>query len=446
MIVLPGLFLLLAVGMSDEPNPGPSTIVGEVHDESGQPLAGATVFIDTAAPRVGIGVLCPSCYPDCRKSAVTDSAGRFALKDLDTGLKFRLLAYAKNHQPTYTEKHIVAEAGRVALTLKAHDLDRREPGRLVRGRVLNENGDPVGRAVIEPNGARRGESTQFGGMVELGIDPLAVTDDDGAFARGVGSGIDQLLVVIRAPYLAPKRAKLTPGESEPATISLGVGVTVTGRLLHEGKPVPGAALGMAQRDRNSETFLGSLVFACDDAGRFSFVNVPTHESFFLYGLMDSLEAVGSLKARPIFTESHGQTIDVGDLALEPGHSLRGRVVLSDGKPLPPNTRILLNRTEAWDTQTATIGDDGAFAFVGVPDEIVDLNISVPGYHLSKRNHSIDLYARAVEGRVDGDIDGLTLVLEPGEDNRREFGQIDQADYQEYRTRRAKRIAGANVEP
>jgi hypothetical protein len=446
MLVLPGLFLLLVTGISDEPAPSPSTIVGVVRDEAGRPLAEATVFVDTAVPRVGVGVLCPSCYPDCRKSAVSDAAGQFVLKDLDPNLKFRLLAFARNHQPTFTEKAIVSEAGRVVFTLKAHDLDRREANRVVRGRVVNENGDPVGRAVIEPNGARRGDSTQFGGMVELGIDPLAVSDDDGNFALGVASGFDQLLVVVRAPYLAPKRAKLTPGDAEVASITLGVGVTVTGRLLSDGRPLPGVALGMVQRDRSAETFLGSLVFGTNDAGRFSFVNVPTHDDLFLYGLMDSLKAYGSLKARLVRTESHGQTIDMGELTVEPGFRLAGRVVLSDGKPLPANTRLLLNRSEAWDTQTATLGDDGGFSFTGVPDEIVDLNISVPGYHLSKRNHGVDLYGRALEGRVDTDIDGLTIVFEPGDDGRRSFGPIDNAAYEEYRKRRATRISGIGTEP
>ena len=89
---------------------------------------------------------------------------------------------------------------------------------------------------------------------------------------------------------------------------------------------------------------------------------------------------------------------------------------------------------------------GAFTFAGVHDEIVDLNVSVPGYHLSKQNHSIDLYARALEGRVDADIDNLTIVLEPGDNTQRSFGPIDDAAYQEYRKRRATRFSGANTEP
>jgi hypothetical protein len=34
-----------------------TTLTGTVQDEQGKPLAGATVFISTAAPRKGVGVL-----------------------------------------------------------------------------------------------------------------------------------------------------------------------------------------------------------------------------------------------------------------------------------------------------------------------------------------------------------------------------------------------------
>ncbi len=35
----------------------PTTLAGVLRDESGHPIVGATVFVSTAAPRKGIGVL-----------------------------------------------------------------------------------------------------------------------------------------------------------------------------------------------------------------------------------------------------------------------------------------------------------------------------------------------------------------------------------------------------
>jgi hypothetical protein len=38
-------------------SPPPTEITGTVRDEQGRPIAGASVFISTAAPRQGVGVL-----------------------------------------------------------------------------------------------------------------------------------------------------------------------------------------------------------------------------------------------------------------------------------------------------------------------------------------------------------------------------------------------------
>jgi hypothetical protein len=67
----------------------------------------------------------------------------------------------------------------------AHELDRRNQERVVRGRFVNENGDPVARAIGEPASVQRGQSGHLGALDRLRIDVLAVTDDAGEFRLGV---------------------------------------------------------------------------------------------------------------------------------------------------------------------------------------------------------------------------------------------------------------------
>jgi hypothetical protein len=51
------MYLLLAAAcLAPDPAPRPS-LTGTVRDDRGRPLAKATVFIRTAAPRKGVGVL-----------------------------------------------------------------------------------------------------------------------------------------------------------------------------------------------------------------------------------------------------------------------------------------------------------------------------------------------------------------------------------------------------
>jgi hypothetical protein len=49
--------LVVAFALAALPSPTGLTLTGVVHDAGGQPLAGTTVFIRTAAPRQGVGVL-----------------------------------------------------------------------------------------------------------------------------------------------------------------------------------------------------------------------------------------------------------------------------------------------------------------------------------------------------------------------------------------------------
>jgi protocatechuate 3,4-dioxygenase beta subunit len=79
-----------AVGASARPD-----LTGVVKDEDGKGLGGATVFIYTAGPKEGAGILCPSCYADCRKRTTTDDAGHFKIESLDPSLLFRISGCGK---------------------------------------------------------------------------------------------------------------------------------------------------------------------------------------------------------------------------------------------------------------------------------------------------------------------------------------------------------------
>ena len=101
---------------------------------------------------------------------------------------------------------------------------------------------------------------------------------------------------------------------------------------------------MVQINRNVEGYLGHFEFGTDRDGRFAFANIPPMQDWYLYGLMDSLKGSGSIPVRTVKTGAHGSTLDVGDIEVQPGYRLTGRLVLADGKPVPPETRVLASRS------------------------------------------------------------------------------------------------------
>jgi hypothetical protein len=358
---------------------------------------------------------------------------------------FRLLVVAEGHVPTYSAKAIDPRAGHVKMTLKPHDLDRRDPALVLRGKVLDEDGNPVAGAVVEPFGFKTKGGAQFGGL--HGIDALAVTDDRGEFRIGVADKGTALYLKVNAAFLAPRR--LPPMEAGPMVheVKLITGATITGTVVKEGKPVAGVALGLVQKDRSAEGFLGELSIATDALGRFRFQNVGPDEPYFVYGLMDSCRPHGAIPIRQVLVGASGTEKDVGTLTFQIGHRLSGRLILADGKPVPQDTRVLISRQEAWDSQTAIVAPDGRFSFTGLPAEHYSLSVNLRGYHASPKNRSFDaLNGFRLVGTVKGDIEGLRFLLEPGPSPRPDFRKLKQNDWQEFERRRKAPLRGVPEPP
>ena len=175
---------------------------------------------------------------------------------------------ARGFAPAYTPKHLEPEAGDVAIRLKPHDLDRRKPERVVRGRVVNEDGDPVARSIVEPVGVSRGQggSFSFSALDRLGIDVLAVTDDDGEFRLGVGADGDALYLLIKASFLAPVQTnpyRCRAGARRDDQARPKASRLRTGRVVRKDRPLTDVGMGMVQVNRNVIGYLGHFEFGTD---------------------------------------------------------------------------------------------------------------------------------------------------------------------------------------
>lgn len=350
-----------------------------------------------------------------------------------------MLAVADGYTPARSEKAADPKAGPVKFTLKPHDLDTRDPARVLKGRVLDEAGKPLAGAVVEPFGFGKGNGAQFGGL--KGFDTLALTNAKGEFRLGVPEPDLAVYVYVSAPFKAPHRFQKLLAGPKAHNLMLYTGVSITGRLVKNGKPLNGVAVGAAQKDRNAETFVGAFQAATDGDGVFTIPNVPPEDLLLLYGLMEGLRNHGAVAAQELRTGANRSIVDVGDIAVKTGHKLTGTVVLSDGKPLLAGTRVMLSREEAWDHQDMVVDKDGRFAFAGLPAERYYLSANVPGYHLSSKNASQDvLNGFSLLGMIPADIEGLRLLLEPGPDPERP--KFDDKLYAEYDRRRKSPLRGA----
>lgn len=334
---------------------------------------------------------------------------------------FTLIVAAKGHGAVEVER-TDPRAGAVKVSLKAHDLDRRDSSLIVRGRVLDERGKPVPHATITPTGRRADGRTSFGTISDA--DRLAITDEHGDFRMGLAKPMDALYVTVRAPFLAPLQSgPLKPGAARN-DLTLVEGVTVQGKVVKGTKPVAGGTLRLTQNTRTDveprrDRSMIELTFEIDtdEQGNFRFLNVPPEEEYGLIGVMDGFRTHGALKVRPVVVKENRTTCDVGTLLAQNGSVLSGLLALSDGKAVPAGTKVFLTRRAelAYDCQITTVEADGRFVFRGVPDEQCQLTATIKGYSVSHANFSCDRYhGRGLWGRVDRDITDLRFLFDPGE--------------------------------
>ena len=385
-------------------------LTGQVVGNGGAPLAKATVFIYTAGPKEGTSTLCPSCYPDCLKKAMTDKEGRFKFESLDGSLLFRLLVVANGHESRFVTKVDPAK-GEQKINMTALSESALKSTRRIRGAVISDKGEPVPNAVISPEGVGMGDMTRWGGNDEV-IEPLAVADEAGHFVLFCKSNnVDTVYAVAEGAGVAKQWVTLKPGGDY--LVKLPEGVSLTGRVMHDGKPMKGVTIAANTKERTCGVYFDVDGVTTDDEGRFMLLNVPPNRQFLIYATMSSMGGTGTLPERLLTTGDSGTKQDLGQMSVQPGYTIAGKIVLADGKAIPANTRLFLGLEGAMDTQETKLDADGQFEFKGVPASSLSISLRIAGYKLSGRNPSLDRLNGRILGRIGGDVKELTILMEPG---------------------------------
>jgi hypothetical protein len=385
---------------------------GNVTDQTtGLPVPGATVMILSAGPRNGTSPLCPSSYPDCGKQSVTDVAGQFTLPSVDAALDFCIVALAPGFAPVIESK-LLPEKSPVKVKLRARDLATLPAGHVISGRIIGPGGEPVAGAMLDVDGVTQGDSTVWGTSGK--IDSMTVSDLEGEFHLVSREDLISAAVLVTAPGRCPRWFRLEPAKM--SLLRLKAGASIRGRLLVNGQPLAGIPLTMATEERRCGDFISDMNAETDGDGRFVFTNIPARTKMQLCARMNGLRQQGAAFRLDVTSAEDGQTTDLGDINATPAYRLTGQIVLADGQPVPADTRLMLDRRKAWDTQLAVIEKDGKFTMSAVPGESISLYLTLPGYHLSAENPNLDVWnRRSLSGRVSGDVDGLKILLEPGKE-------------------------------
>lgn len=359
---------------SDQPPREKAVLLGKVTDEAGKPLAGARVDISTAAPKVGPGIFCPSCYLDCRKWTTTNELGEFELKSLDPGLKFRLVATAPMFRTKQTDLvDPASDALSITLAALPKDLD---PARIVSGIVVDEVGTPIAGAFVEPYGGRTAERRWWGRVDD--VEPV-VTDHQGQFAMILPPGMLALdIEVIADGFCGVQVLLLEPG-TKPAEVKLSDGARVTGRLVRDGQPVAGMSIAVVQTERGvgHGIFIAAVGDITRTDGSFEFKNLPTNQQYAIYTVVGDAKLSNSdsiIKTKTFKVPGSGESRDLGALAVTSPVTVRGKLQRIDNQPLPDNLKLSFGREPAWDLIGIPVDPDGTFEATGLPPETYQIRL------------------------------------------------------------------------
>ena len=245
-----------------------------------------------------------------------------------------------------------------------------------------------------------------------GLEPVAVTNSKGEFELAYNQKANGMVILVEARGMA-SRVVTVPTGAERTTITVSDGAVVRGRLVNRGMPVGGVQLGLFPQLRGG--FGANLKIIGDPYeeirigtqpdGTFVITNVPVPVDWYVYGKMDSIAALGATVPVKLSTKRENQEVNVGDIEIQPGYKLSGRVTLSDGTAIPNGMRITVGAKEGFDTQTVLLGPEGRFEFFNVPRGTYEVFPSVRGYSLPEGKFTIDT-------TMDRNRDDIALTLDP----------------------------------
>jgi protocatechuate 3,4-dioxygenase beta subunit len=376
--------------------PDAARLSGRVEDVSGAPVPFAAVrlVLDEGAQRT------------LARRTTADARGAFELD----GLPQRRVALVASHERATSPTHYVdlsqepVRSKPFVLTLSAAEV--------LRGRVEGSGGKPVGEAVVlaEATGGRmrgRAEQTLRGQLV-------TTADAGGRFElRGLMPGTYLLRAAPpgttpqqRLPWLTPPVQAETGGSE--AVLRLSLGGTLVGRVVRE-DGAPPADFSAVLRGAGAVPHGGGN-------GRFHLAGVPEGDhTLYITGKGFVNKVVPGVRIQ------EGQETSLGDLVVQRGRQLQGRVVNASGAPVPDATVRVSQPMKGmgvvagaaaeldYGLQQTRTGADGSFVFEGLP--ISPLQLSAEHFQ-EGRSDFAQLLPGVADTRMDlrlsatGTLDGV----------------------------------------
>jgi RNA polymerase sigma factor (sigma-70 family) len=360
----------------------------------------ATILIIYATLKTNFESSVSMRYPLVPVHAHADSDGNFTIGGLDSRWLYFGWVVAPGCQPKFLEQ-MDPGAGPLHVSLEAAD-PHASPNETIHGRVVDSRGQPIPDALIQIQGSTRNGQMNWPAQE---VDIFSVSDDAGNFVIYGKTAFNAVDGSVSAEGFAESEFEQWPSDAaneewtKTGSMPIGLasyakplheiglleGASLTGRLLMAGKPVAKAKIRLNGCGIGSHCWNWKGSTLTDDGGRFVFAHFPANQSFSICGDWDLLPSGGAVPQTEVHFGEDGSTNDIGDIKADPVCMVAGKILLSDGKPLPNKSFYYLEDEAMEGSQSSRFDRDGSFHFAAVPGDGVSIFLRIPGYELTPRD-------------------------------------------------------------
>ncbi|HTV39308.1 MAG TPA: carboxypeptidase-like regulatory domain-containing protein [Candidatus Sulfotelmatobacter sp.] len=359
----------------------------------------ATILVCNALLKTNFESSISMRYPPLPVRARTDGQGDFKIGSLDPQWLYSGYVMAPGCQLKWLSQ--IDPTAPLNVSLEAADTNVSQD-RILHGQVVDPLGHPIPGALIEIRGSTRNASMTW---PAFDVDPYFVSDQAGNFVIIGKTAFDAVDGTVAADGFAESDFAQWPSDADnqewarTGTMPEGLagfarpvhqmtlveGASLDGRLLSSGKPVANAQIRLNACGARSNCWFWKEWTLTDAQGKFVFSHLPPNQSFSICGSWDLPASGCAVPQTNVHLGENDSANNIGDIEAVPVCPVAGKILLSNGKPLPPKSFYFLGDDSMGNSLSSPFGIDGSFRFPAVPGDQVSIYLRVPGYGLTPRD-------------------------------------------------------------